>query len=396
MPGTQAASCAAVGGCGSFEAGQLSAFYRGATQAIRTVDTRRLIFFEPVPTFAFGTTGTSVNDGNDPRAVFNFHNYCLSSQAGSGDNGSDSDCSIADQRVFDNADAAAKRAGQPEFMSEFGGNTGTNELGYDLSDADQHMVGWMDWEFCGCNESNASTSPSIGTLVDDQSKPLSGANVNNALLRALVRPYPQAIAGTPISWSYDTATRGFSLAYSTTPAGDRLAGGARTEVFLPRLVYTNGYTASVTGGCIVSRPGIQLLEIANNRDGAKQVTLSVTPGIHASATTCAPAPDSQASKPATGRGAGRLVVRWYGRHHSVHGVRLALSRQGAPLTGVTVELRRGGRRVASAGPFTVGQHKHYVELRRPTGRPFALGAYRLIVRRGVRVLVTRTVWAGRF
>jgi hypothetical protein len=61
-----------------------------------------------------------------------------------------------------------------------------------------------------------------------------------------------------------------------------------------------------------------------------------------------------------------------------------------------VELRHEGRRVASAGPFTVGRHKHYVELRRPTGRPFALGAYRLIVRRGVSVLVNRTVCAGRF
>lgn len=277
MPGTGAASCVAADGCGDFEAGKLSAFYRLVTGAIRTVDRRRLIFFEPDPGFAFGASATRVSDGKDPETVFNFHNYCLTSQAGSGAHGSDSDCSVADQQVFEHADAAGKRTGDPEFMSEFGGNTRTHELGYDLSDADQHMVGWMDWEFCGCNEPNASTSPTIGTLVDNERKPPSGANVNHTLLQALVRPYPQAIAGTPTSWRYDTSSRRFTLTYSTTPAGHHLAALAPTQVFLPRLVYRAGYSARVIGGCVLSRPGVQLLEIAKRR-GAKTVRLSVTPG----------------------------------------------------------------------------------------------------------------------
>ena len=57
MPGTGAASCVAADGCGEFEAGKLSAFYRLVTGAIRAVDRRRLIFFEPDPGFAFGASG---------------------------------------------------------------------------------------------------------------------------------------------------------------------------------------------------------------------------------------------------------------------------------------------------------------------------------------------------
>ena len=279
MPGTRAASCLAAGGCGDFEAGQLSAFYQGVTHAIRPVDPGRLIFFEPVPTFAFGATGTSVNDGNDPDAVFNFHNYCLEAQAVGSAQGNTS-CGTLDQQVFKNADAAAKRTADPEFMSEFGGNTNDSELPLDLTDADQHMVGWMEWEFCACNEASASTTLGVATLVADESKPPAGANLNTSLLQLLVRPYPQAIAGTPTSWSYDTSTHGFTLIYSTTPAGHRLAARAPTEVFLPHLVYASGYTATATGGCVVSRPGAQLLEIAN-RHGASRVTLSVIPGANA-------------------------------------------------------------------------------------------------------------------
>lgn len=277
MPGTMGASCLAADGCGVFETTQLSSFYRSVTAAIGAVDPRRLIFFEPQPGFAFGDNATSVNDGNAPNAVFNFHNYCLSSVAEAGADHSDADCGIVDEQVFQHADAEATRTGDPEFMSEFAAATSPTDLGDYLADADQHMVGWTHWEFCACNEAAGSTTPGSGDLVIDESKPPTGANVNQTLLGQLVRPYPQAIAGTPTSWSYDTSTHGFALTYSTTPAGHRLASRAATEVFLPSLVYPRGYTASVTGGCILSRPGVQLLQIAN-RHGAKTVRLSVTPG----------------------------------------------------------------------------------------------------------------------
>jgi endoglycosylceramidase len=283
MPGTGAASCLAADGCGNFEATQLSAFYRGLTVAIGAVDPRRLIFFEPQPGFAFGDNPTSVNDGHAANAVFNFHNYCLTSVALAGADHSDADCGIVDEQVFQHADAEGRRTGDPEFMSEFGAATSPTDLGDYLGDADQHMVGWTEWEFCGCNEADDSTAPSSGTLVADESKPPTGANLNQTLLEQLVRPYPEAIAGTPTSWSYDTSTHSFTFAYSTRPAGHRLAARARTEVFLPRLVYTSGYTARVTGGCILSQPDAQLLEIAN-RHGAKTVTLNVTPGGDAGAT----------------------------------------------------------------------------------------------------------------
>jgi hypothetical protein len=48
-----------------------------------------------------------------------------------------------------------------------------------------------------------------------------GDNVNTAELETLAAPYPQVIAGTPNSWSFDNGT--FQLSYSTERADGDLA-----------------------------------------------------------------------------------------------------------------------------------------------------------------------------
>ena len=64
----------------------------------------------------------------------------------------------------------------------------------------------------------------------------------------LARPYPQAVAGTPLSFSFDRPERRFELVYTTRRASGkgRFRRGL-TDVFIPKLHYRRGYRASVNG-----------------------------------------------------------------------------------------------------------------------------------------------------
>ena len=63
------------------------------------------------------------------------------------------------------------------------------------------------------------------------------------LVDTLVRPYPERVAGDPISYAYDAATSTFTLTY--TPDASVTAP---TLVSVPARVYPNGYTVDC-GGC---------------------------------------------------------------------------------------------------------------------------------------------------
>jgi endoglycosylceramidase len=87
-------------------------------------------------------------------------------------------------------------------------------------------------------------------------------------------PYPQAIAGTPTSWSFTDGT--FQLSYSTEMAGGtgHFAAGSQTEIAVPALQFPHGYQVSVTGGQVVSAPGAAVLVIASDGPGAVDVVVT--------------------------------------------------------------------------------------------------------------------------
>ena len=91
-------------------------------------------------------------------------------------------------------------------------------------------------------------------------KPPRGSNVFWGKLKALARPYPQAIAGTPIRWSFDPATRKFELVYTTKRAdGHGRFERGTTKVFVPKIQYPDGFRVRVTGGLDCQRRGKQRL-----------------------------------------------------------------------------------------------------------------------------------------
>ena len=91
----------------------------------------------------------------------------------------------------------------------------------------------------------------------------------------LARPYPRAVAGTPLGWSFDPAGRCFELDYAPVPAGGTLEAGTVTEVFLPRRHFGGGYEISAKGADVISAPDESVLRLGP-RAGAEQVNVVVT------------------------------------------------------------------------------------------------------------------------
>jgi hypothetical protein len=91
-----------------------------------------------------------------------------------------------------------------------------------------------------------------------------------ATARVLSRTYPEAIAGTPRSMSFDPTNGAFDLAYRPDHSVH-----APTVIFVPtRLHYPGGYCARATGARIVSGAGSTFLELVNaNRGQSVRVTV---------------------------------------------------------------------------------------------------------------------------
>ena len=91
------------------------------------------------------------------------------------------------------------------------------------------------------------------------------------------RRAPQAISGTPDSYSFDNGT--FQFSYSTEEADGlgSFPAGSQTTISVPTVEFPNGYDVSVTGGQVVSGPDAPELVIASD-NGASTVTVTVTAG----------------------------------------------------------------------------------------------------------------------
>ena len=139
--------------------------------------------------------------------------------------------------------------------------------------ADRDMVPWLEWSYCPCGDPTGATPD---PLVFDPARPPRGANLGSLALDTLVEPYPELVAGTPRSWSFDRATRVFRLRYSTSRVDGRgsFTAGSVTVVAIPSFVYAHRYAVSVRGGAIVSSRGSPLLEISPCH-GARAVSVIV-------------------------------------------------------------------------------------------------------------------------
>ncbi len=271
FPGTLWEQCAVPTGCPGFD-GELTAFYQRVIHAIRAVDSRTLIFYEPQVLFNEGIA-TNLGPIGDAETGFAFHDYCLSEpQTGA------TGCDPFDNLVFSNAIARATSTGAALIETEFGATTDVPYLDDMVARGDSDMVPWLEWAYCGCNDPTTTGPGAKQAIVIDPSKSPSGSNLVLPTLGALVEPYPQLIAGTPSAWGFDRTTGTFTLRYSTARVDGRgsFPSFSVSEVAVPQFVYVHGYAAVVHGGAIVSPPGAGVLYVAAC-PGYGTVSVTVTP-----------------------------------------------------------------------------------------------------------------------
>jgi endoglycosylceramidase len=272
FPGTLWEPCVNLAGCPEFDA-KLSAFNAKVIAAIRGADPRGLAWYEPNVLFNNGPD-THVVSGGDPHAGFSFHDYCLFEPQTQSNTG----CDPFDDLVFANAEKHVAGTGDTLLLTEFGATDDASNNEAMADRADRTMVGWMWWQYCGCNDPTTTGPGTAQALVVDPSRPPAGDNLQAAKLDTVVRPYPRLVSGTPRSWSFARDTKTFRAEYTTARAGGggAFAAGTRSEFLVPARQYPGGYAAQVSGGAITSSPGARVLRVAAC-PGVTDVRVTVTP-----------------------------------------------------------------------------------------------------------------------
>jgi len=173
------------------------------------------------------------------RTALSWHYYCWALKQGNSDHEYDPILrAVCDNglgpMVFNTVDARAKELrGSATFLTEFGecipsfNHTDTQaniECNFVLDQADTHFQSWTYWDVAG------------GTIFWD-----SDGNPILDHIKTFSRPYPRATAGKPIYLHYDH--RNMILQYQYVPSPSL---PAHTEIFVPSLLYTNGYNVEVT------------------------------------------------------------------------------------------------------------------------------------------------------
>jgi endoglycosylceramidase len=268
-PGSDWPACLVPTGCPQFEAQKLAALQGRAIDAIRAVDRRHLVWYEPVVLTNFGVAQNHPDTG-DPRAGLSFHTYCLPGFGGDS-------CPAQQERSIQNANQRADANGDALLLSEFGATEDAADIGRVTALADHYMTSWQWWHYCGCDDPTTQGPGDVQAIVGNPSLPPRGDNVLREKLALIERPYPQAVAGTPLEYGFDPATRTFKLAYSArAPDGERLARKLDTAVFTAPIHYPDGYRARISGGRVVSAPDARVLRIERRR-GAGKVSVTLSP-----------------------------------------------------------------------------------------------------------------------
>jgi endoglycosylceramidase len=268
-PGSDFPACLVPAGCPQFEAQKLAALQGRAIDAIRAVDRRHLVWYEPVVLTNFGVAQNHPDTG-DRRAGLSFHIYCLPGFAGD-------PCPAQEEKSIQNANQRADANGDTLLLSEFGATEDAEDITRVTTLADRYMTSWQWWHYCGCDDPTTQGPGDVQAIVRDPSLPPRGDNVLREKLALIERPYPQAVAGTPLEFGFDRASRTFTLAYSTrAPGGERPARDLDTAVFTAPIHYPDGYRARVRGGKVVSAPDARVLRIERRR-GAGKVSVTLSP-----------------------------------------------------------------------------------------------------------------------
>jgi endoglycosylceramidase len=265
QPGSDLVDCV-FGDCAV--RGAMEATYRAAAAAIREVDAEHVVWWE------HGIGNLAQPSPELASSGLSYHDYCPLSAALPGELAwlRDLVCPWPERLSLDDAVSDARAADAIPLLTEFGSTRHVAELRRVAGDADDHMMGWLEWTYYSNGTSDFAGTPS---LVRDPRKPPTGSNVSAALLRALTRPYPRAVAGTPKAWSFDSESGRFALRYGTGGVAGAL-GARDTTVSVPAVAYPDGYAVTLSGASVASAAGYEVLRVEADA-GTDEVSVEITP-----------------------------------------------------------------------------------------------------------------------
>lgn len=255
-------------GCAASYRNELQPAMEQATRAVRGVDPDNIVWWEPqqlaagrqVPTFLGPMAG-------EDQLGLSWHNYCfdvfLESQGlplGNVEN-----CWKFSRERTANALDQARRMHAAPLMSEWGATDNVRAITIDAAVADENLMGWLHWAYKRWDDPTTADT-SQGLFEDDADL----SSVKEAKVRALVRTYAQATAGTPLQMSFDTDTGAFRYRYRPDPSITE-----PTVVFVSPLHYPDGFKVRVAGGTAVRRPD-HLLWVRPTAGRTDPVTVEVT------------------------------------------------------------------------------------------------------------------------
>eukprot|EP01061_Rhynchopus_euleeides_P011757 TRINITY_DN2131_c0_g1_i1.p1 TRINITY_DN2131_c0_g1~~TRINITY_DN2131_c0_g1_i1.p1 ORF type:complete len:512 (+),score=225.32 TRINITY_DN2131_c0_g1_i1:48-1538(+) len=221
--------------------------YDHLVEQIRKVDQDTMIFFEPVTwgmvlpgEKSFIGTGFSHLPGGEAdknKCVFSWHYYCwmLNSDYSNSSQGypwmlkQECDHALL-PLVMSTVVKDVTKLETASFLTEFGALTpsashpdseGSLEIEAVLAEADKTLQSWTYWDVAGLVDGRLN-------LEDDKYTPF-------------IRPFAQAVAGTPTHMQYDRKTKKFELDFTADTSITQ-----PTVVAVPKAIYTNGYAVATT------------------------------------------------------------------------------------------------------------------------------------------------------
>ncbi len=239
---------------GEFERVQLAAFYNRMIPKLREVEPNKYFFFEPTPapvTFGAPSNLTKISDTrNTTQLGYAPHCYPYDTHEGGGYTAS-SKQQLKDWERERKKDVVL-HGNIPLVCGEFGlspGNAGYEQYLKDVNEMfDRNQWHWAYW-----SNDYGGWSPFNGDVVQP-------------LAYHLLRVYPHATAGKINEFSFDKESKIFKMEYT-----NNVSISKPTEIFIPRLIYTNGWNVEITGTTDYSQTfdeTTQILKVSAKEDKA--------------------------------------------------------------------------------------------------------------------------------
>lgn len=274
----------------------LQAFQRRAIQVLRLIDPNAILIQEPNPF----TSATAALNVDVPRVVISPHFYDTYSLLTKSFTPYNSVVLFTGQKITGRAalldyytaqlkGLAAQSAvlgGGPSLVGEIGvpfdmNNKSSYVTGDFTPQSDQanllfqaldnNLLSYTIWNYTPDN-TNARGDNWLGEdlSIFSLSQVTDPRDINSGgrSLDAILRPYPTATAGTPVSLSFDKDTRIAHYVFAADPSVK-----AETRIFVPSYQYPAGYKVSISNGSLLAEPGFSGFGVTRT-SGEVSVTIS--------------------------------------------------------------------------------------------------------------------------